>query len=98
MILKDFVNEEATYELKKIVEMENKLDRNGFIYKTDNKKKNKTYDFQKFQTIRSFGRENCNSDLLLDDAPEQQIGLKDDIYLLKKSTEPKELVKKSANS
>ena len=53
---KDFLNEEATYELNKIVEMENKLNRNYLTYKTGNKKKDKTYDFQKFKTIRSFGR------------------------------------------
>ena len=36
--------------------MENKIDINYLIYKTGNKKKDKTYDFQKFKTIRSFGR------------------------------------------
>ena len=35
---KDNLNEEPTYELNKIVEMENKLDRNDFIYKTGNKR------------------------------------------------------------
>ena len=42
---KDFLNEEATYELYKNVEKENKLSRNDLIYKTGNKKNNKTYDF-----------------------------------------------------
>ena len=37
--------------------MGNKLERNYLIYKTGNKKKDKTCDFQKFKTIRSFGRE-----------------------------------------
>ena len=46
---KDFLNEEATYKLKQIVEMENKLDRNDFIYKTDNKKKNKTFDLRRLR-------------------------------------------------
>ena len=36
---KDFLNEEGTYELNKIVEMENKLNRDDLIYKTGNKKK-----------------------------------------------------------
>ena len=53
---KDFLNEEATHELNKIVEMENKVNRDDLIYKTGNKKKNETYDFQKFKTIRSSGR------------------------------------------
>ena len=52
---KDFLNEEVTYELNEIVEMENRLNRDNLIYKTGNKKKSKTYDFQKFKTIRSFG-------------------------------------------
>ena len=67
----NFLNEESTYELTRIVEMENKLDRNDLIYKTGNKKKDKTYDFQKFKTIRSFGREIYNNDLSLDDSLEQ---------------------------
>ena len=53
---KDFLNEEATYEFNKIVDMENKIDINYLIYKTGSQKKDKTYDFQKFKTIRSFGR------------------------------------------
>ena len=43
------------------------------IYKTSNKKNDKTYDFQLLKTIRSFGREICNNDLSLDDALEHQI-------------------------
>ena len=41
LISKDFLNEEATYELSKVVEIENKLNRDDLIYKTDNKKKEK---------------------------------------------------------
>ena len=48
---KDSLNEETTCELNKIVELENKLDRNDLIYKTGNKKNDKTHDFQKFETI-----------------------------------------------
>ena len=42
---KHFLNKEAAYELSKIVEMENKLERNDLIYKTGNRKNDKTYDF-----------------------------------------------------
>ena len=42
-----------------------------------------------FKTIRSFGREIYNNDLLLDDALELQIRLKDDIDILKESTKKK---------
>ena len=55
---KKILNEEATYKLNKIVKMENELDRNDLIYKTGNKKKDKTYDFQKFETIRSSWKRN----------------------------------------
>ena len=94
MFSKGFLNEETTYELNQIVEIENKLDIDNLIYKTGNKKKDKTYDFQKFRTIRSFGREIYNNELLLDDVLELQIRLKNDIDIFKESTEPKESVKK----
>ena len=64
------------------------MDRDDLIYKTGNKKKDKTYDFQKFKTIRSFGREIDNNYLLIDDALEQQIRLKYDIHSFKESTVP----------
>ena len=73
MFSKDSLNQEATYELNKIVEMENKLNRDDFIYKTGNKKKDKIYDFQKFKTIRSFRRSIYNNDLSLYDALDKQI-------------------------
>ena len=68
--------------------MKNKIDRNDLIYKTFNTKKDETYDFQKFKTIRSLTREIYNNDLSLNDALEQQIRLKDDIDILKNSTKP----------
>ena len=54
----------------------------------------KAFDFQKFKTIRSFGREIYNNDLSSDDALEQQIRLQNDIDNSKKSTKPKQSVKK----
>ena len=74
--------------------MKKKLIRNDLIYKTGNKKKSKTFDFQKFKTIRSFARELYNNDLSLDDALKQKIKLKDDPDIFKESTKPKESVKK----
>ena len=70
MFSKDFLNEEATYGLNKIAEMEYKLNRDDLIYKTGNGKKNKTNDVQQFKTIRSFRKETCNKELLLDHALE----------------------------
>ena len=37
--------------------IQRKINRDDFSLKTGNNKKSKTYDFQKFKTIRSFGRE-----------------------------------------
>ena len=62
--------------------MENKLNRHDLIYITGNKKNDKTYHFEKFKTIRSFGRQIYDSDLSVHDAFEQQIKLKDDINIL----------------
>ena len=73
---------------------ENKLDRNYSIYITDNRKKDETFDFQKFKIIRLFGWEIYGNDLSLDDAIEQQIRLKADTDIFKESAKPKESVKK----
>ena len=83
LLSKDFLNEKATYKLSKIVEMQNK-------------KKDKTFDFQKFKTIKSFGRELHNNDLSLDDTLEQLIRLKNDTDIFKESTKPKSVQKRNA--
>ena len=64
------------------------------IYKTDNKKMDKTYDFQKFKTIRSLGREMYSGIRTLNDAFEEQINLKDTIDKFKEYTKPKNQGKK----
>ena len=56
----DLLNEEVTYKLNNVVEIENTLNKDDLSYKTGNKKENKTYDFQKFKTITSLGREIYN--------------------------------------
>ena len=63
---KDFLTEEAIHELSKIKEIEQKIDRDGFIYETGDKKKDKTSNFQKFKTINFFGREFYNGHHTLD--------------------------------
>ena len=86
---KYFLNEEATHELNRTVEMENKLNRNDLIYEASNKKKDKTYDFQNFKTIRFFGGEIDNNGLSLDDTLEEQIRLNDYIDVFKESAKSK---------
>ena len=51
-----FLAAEARDELNKIMEIEQEVNGYDLIYKTGNKRKDKTYDFKKFKTIRSFGR------------------------------------------
>ena len=69
--------------------MKNKLGRNDLIYKTSNIEKDKTFDFQKFKTIKYFGIEIYNNDLSLDDALEQQIRSKNNTDFFKESAKPK---------
>ena len=58
---KDFLTEEAIHELNKIKEIVEILNGNNLIYKMGDK----TYDFQKFKTIRLFRREIYNDELPL---------------------------------
>ena len=69
--------------------MNNKLNRDYLIYKIGNKKKDKTYNFQKFKTIQFFGREIYSDILMIDNPLEEQ----DAIYEFKESTKPKLLEK-----
>ena len=66
MLSKEFLNEETTPELNKILEMENKLKRNNLINKTENKKKDKLFDLKMFEAIRSFWKKIYNNGLSLD--------------------------------
>ena len=63
----------------KIANIGQKINRDNLIYKTGNKKKDKIYDFQRFKTIRSFGRKIYNDDLLLENVLEELVNLKDEI-------------------
>ena len=50
--------------------------RDDWIYNTGNKKESRTYDFQKFKTIRSFASEIYNVVITLNNAFEEQTNLK----------------------
>ena len=74
--IKDFiptenVNPEIINEIKKIEEIEKKVDRNNMVYKGTNK----TYDFRNFKTIRAFGNEIRNNVISLDTANIEQANL-----------------------
>ena len=89
----NFLNKEAIYELNKVIEMENKLNKDDLIHKTGNKKKKKHMVFKSLKHS-FFARELYNNDLSLDEALEQQLKLKDYIEIFKESKKPKESVKK----
>ena len=74
--IKDFtpmenLNSEIINEIKRIEEMEKKIDRNKMVYKGTNK----TYDFRNFKTIRAFGNEIRNNIISLDTANIEQANL-----------------------
>ena len=58
------------------------------------RKKNKTHDFQKFKTRRSFRREFYDDKHALEDVLEEQIKFKNEIDKFKESRKPKTLNKK----
>ena len=74
--IKDFIpmenlNPEIINEIKRIEEIEKKVDRNRMVYKGTNK----TYDFRNFETIRAFGNEIRNNVIGLDTADMEQASL-----------------------
>ena len=68
----------AIYKLNKINKIEQKFNRDDLIYKTENKEKEKTYDFQKFYN-KIFWKRYLLDNIKLYDAREEQINIKYDI-------------------
>ena len=65
------LNPEIINEIKRIEEIEKKVDRNRMVYKGTNK----TYDFRNYKTIRAFGNEIRNNIISLDTANIEQANL-----------------------
>ena len=79
--IKDFLptenlNPEINNEIKRIEEIEKKIDRNTMVYKGTNK----TYDFRNFKTIRAFGNEIRNNVISLDTGNIEQVNLLSYVY------------------
>ena len=92
--IKDFIptknlNPEIINEIKRIEEVEKKVDRNRLVYKGTNK----TYDFRNFKTIRAFGNEIRNNIISLDTANIEQANLLSYINDFMK-TKPRDLEKR----
>ena len=88
--IKDFIpignlNPEIINEIKRIEEIEKKVNRNKMVYKGTNK----TYDFRNFKTIRAFGNEIRNNVISLDTANIEQANLLSYIYDITKKTKPR---------
>ena len=65
------LNSEIINEIKRIEEIEKKVDKNRMVYKGTNK----TYDFRNYKTIRAFGNEIRNNIISLDTANLEQAKL-----------------------
>ena len=92
--IKDFIptenlNTEIINEIKRIEEIEKKVDRNRMVYKGTNK----TYDFRNFKTIRAFGNEIRNNIISLDTGNIEQANLLSYINDFMK-TKPRDLEKR----
>ena len=88
--IKDFIpienlNPEIINEIKRIEEIEKKVDRNKMFYK----RSNKTYDFRNFKTIRAFGNEIRNNVITLDTANIEQATLLSYVYDFSRKTRPR---------
>ena len=75
-------NDEAKKELHKIKEIEKNVDREKLIYETDEY----TYSLKNFQTIKTFGRDIYEGNLMIKEADEYQADLLTEILNFKKNT------------
>ena len=85
------LNPEIINEIKRIEEIEKKVDRNKMVYKGTNK----TYDFRNFKTIRAFGKEIRNNVISLDTANIEQTNLLSYIIDFTKKTKPRNPAQKN---
>ena len=79
------MNDEAKKELDKISEIEKNVNREKLVYETNIR----TYDFQNFQTIRTFARDIYNDEISLEEANEDQGKLLDEMIYFNRNTKPK---------
>ena len=84
------LNPEIINEIKRIKEIQKKVDRNKMVYKGTNK----TYDFRNFKTIRAFGNEIKNNVISLDTANIEQANLLSYVYDFTKKTRSRNLAQK----
>ena len=86
----NMLNDEAKKEIDKISEIEKTVDREKLVYKASEYE----YSFQKFLTIRTFGRNIYNSEITLKEADEDQESLVNEIKKFSDKTKPRSERKK----
>ena len=97
--IKDFVpiekfNPEIIAEIKRIEEIEKKVDRDKMVYKSTGR----TFDFRGFKTIRTYGNDIRNNVISLDAANLEQANLLAHFYDFVKKTKPQDLEQKKLKS
>ena len=78
-------------EIDKIKEIENAIDREKLIYKSNKY----TYDFRNFQTIRTFGEDIYEGEITFEEADEDKSDLLNSIRDFKNKTRPQNNRKKN---
>ena len=84
-------NDETKKELDKIKEIEKNVDREKFIYETNEY----TYSFKNFQTIKTFGRDIYEGKITIKEADEYQKDLLVEIMNFRKTKKKKKSKKKN---
>ena len=90
MIPKSTLNNESEKEIDKIKEIENSIDKEKLIYRSNKH----TYDFRNFQTIRTFGKDIYEGEITFEEADEDQPNLLNSIIDFKNKTRPQNNIKK----
>ena len=88
------LNPEIINEIKRLEEIEKKVDRNRMVYEGTNE----TYDFRNFKTIRAFGNEIRNNVISLDTANIEQASLLSYINDFIRKTKPRNPEKRKLRS
>ena len=86
-----FASDESRKELTKIKETERNVDRENLIYKTNKH----TYDFRKFNTIRTFDEDIYERKIPLEEADESQSDLLGEVKKFNDKTRPQALSQKN---
>ena len=80
-----FASDEAKEDIEKIVKIEKTINREKLVYKASGN----TYDFRKFQTMRTFGNDIYEGKITLEKAPKDQSDLSSEFKNFNDKIRPK---------